>query len=315
MTDWYDMLKSPLFDESSKPAYSTKILKPVEESLNADDERNHGYTPSFESSWEDFCLYDSTEHAIEIPNPTSLACSLAQSPARDPPPYTNNPQYNTFNPEQSWELFSNGTSMDLAVVLAGKQSTGSEEIGGELASWFGNPTNVPRSSAPAPVPTFKAQRQGSPGGVIADDTTSDSGTFGKPSPSAVAPNRSRSFTWSSPRSTSSASSIEGSENELRVQNDFQAAPASRRGRRKFSATCPHSKHYAQVERTRAANRAAAHRYREKRRAATDALQSRVRELEAEKQSLNATIGTLHAALLSLRKKVSRHGACGGDRIV
>jgi hypothetical protein len=308
MTDWYDMMKSPLFDESGEPACSTKILKPVQEHLTADNKRNHGYTPSFESSWEDFCLYHSTESAIEILNPTSLACPLAQSPACVPPTYTNNLQYNTFSPEQSWEPFSNGTSMDLAVVLAGKQSTGSEETGGGLASWFGNLTKVPRSSAPAPVSPFKAQHQCGPGGVIADDTTSDSGTFDKSSPSTIGPNRSGSFTWSSPRLTSSASSIEGSENELEVQNDIQAAPASRRGRRKSSATCSHSKHYAQVERTRAANRVAAHRYREKRRAATDALKSRVRELEAEKRSLNATIGTLHAALLSLRKKVSRHGA-------
>src|SRR2546423_7406074 len=108
MRDWYDMLKSPLVDESSEPACTTKILKPVEASLTADDERNHGYTPSFESSWGDFCLYDSTENATEISNPTSFACSLAQSPARVPPTYTNNLQYNTFNPEQSWELFSNG---------------------------------------------------------------------------------------------------------------------------------------------------------------------------------------------------------------
>jgi len=306
VTDWYDMSKSPLFDESSEPSCSTKILKPVEESLTADGERDYGYTPSFESSWEDFCHYDSTENTIEILNPTSLACSLAQSPTRVPPTYTNNLQYNTFSPEQSWELISNGPSMDLAAVLADKQSTGSEEIGGELATWFGNLTNVPRSSAPAPVSPFKAQRQGSPGGVIAGDTTSDSGTFDKSSPSTVTPNRSGSIIWSSPRSTSSTSSIEGSENDLKVQNDFQAAPALHRGRRKSSATCSHSKHCAKVERTRAANRAAAHRYREKRKAATDALQSRVRELEAEKRSLNATIGTLHATLLSLRKKVSTH---------
>ena len=73
------------------------------------------------------------------------------------------------------------------------------------------------------------------------------------------------------------------------------------------------KHCAQAKRTRAANRAAAHRYREKRRAAINALEDRVKELEAEKRSLNATIGTLHSALLGLSEEVSKHSLCGADR--
>jgi hypothetical protein len=62
-------------------------------------------------------------------------------------------------------------------------------------------------------------------------------------------------------------------------------------------------------------RVAAHRYREKRRAATNALEERVKELEAEKRSLNATIGTLHSALLSLSEEASRHSVCGAERIL
>jgi hypothetical protein len=70
-----------MFDESSEPACCTRTIKSLDDSLTPNDERNRGYASNFENSWEDFCLFDSTENAIEIPNQTSLAYSLGQSPA------------------------------------------------------------------------------------------------------------------------------------------------------------------------------------------------------------------------------------------
>lgn len=317
MTDWYDILKSPLFEESSETACCTKIIKALEDSLPPHEEQNRGYSANLDNSWDDFCSSDSTENAIELPKSASFTSSLGRSPAHVPSTYTRGLQYNGFSAEHSWEPYGDATLMDLAVPPDGKQPqpTRTDELGQDLASWFGNLTNLPRLSPPSAVSPAKSERQGSSGCAIVDDPVSDSGTFDKSSPSTVFTNRSGSLTWSLRRSTSSTSSTEDGEDELKVQNDFQASSASRRGKRKSSSNCSHSKHDAQVERTRAANRAAAHRYREKRRAATEALESRVKVLEAENRSLNSTIGTLHTALLSLRVEILRHGACGDDRVV
>jgi hypothetical protein len=312
MTDCYDIFNFPMFEESSDPTSCTGILKSSEGPLTPNNKRNHGHDSEFENSWEDFCLIDSTDHAIEPTKLGSLACSLGQSPAEPTATHTDGLRCNSFNLEQSWEPYGNGPPTKVAVGSEGKQPRRTDDLGRELVTWFGNPTNLPRLSAPTSALPFKAPRQDSLGDVVVDDAASDIGSFDKSTPSTAPTNRSDSFNSSSPRSMSSTSSVEQDVNEAKSQNNFKPVAEPRRGRRKSSATCSHSKHHAQVERTRAANRAAAHRYRQKRRAATDALESRVKELEDEKRELHATIGTLHAALLSLREEVPRYSSCGGD---
>jgi len=315
MTDWYDMLKSPLFDESSDSACYTGALNGLEESLNPNDEQNHRYDSNFQTIFERFCMYDGSENASEPSRQASVASPLRESPARLSSTYMVGLSYNAFNPEQSWEFYGDRQSMEPAVGLEGRWSTGNEELVQELASGFGNLANLAKPSPPRPISPSKVQRQGSFDCAVVEDGVGDDGIFDNSSPSTGSGNRSDSFAWSSTLSTSSRTSVDCGEDVVKVRNDFQSPSAQRRVKRKRSVKCSDSKHNAQAERTRAANRAAAHRYREKRRAATDALESKVKTLEAEKRSLNSTIGTLHAALLSLRVEASRHCACGGNRIL
>jgi hypothetical protein len=104
----------------------------------------------------------------------------------------------------------------------------------------------------------------------------------------------------------------GADTNATSQDDSQTAPKSRKNVRRSSATSARSKRGTQIERNRAANQAAAVRYRRKQKAAMDDLESKVKVLGQEKVSLKDVISTLEALLRCVKKEMSRHTDCGDE---
>lgn len=223
---------------------------------------------------------------------------------------------NTIQPFE-WPPQGSGSFVDPAECLIGEDSKPTEEITADLSA----PCSLAISSSTPLYPTthssFSSQMQDDTVCPVLtlEDSGSMSGTLDDSSPSTACTDTTDFFTWDMQEPRQSAVSTPRAGISRSNQDDLDTTVVPRKGVRKSTAHRANSKRNAQLERNRAANRAAALKYRKKQKGAMDRLEARLKVLGRERVAIQGTIGTLGAVLGCLKKEVSRHLGCDDEKIL